>query len=380
MFLRQDLQSLSWRMARVNWLVPVLVIVLAGIGALTLTSAAGGSPMPWALRHALRCGGGLAAMLACAMVPLRVWRALALPVYAAALALLVAVPMIGTEVLGAKRWIAYGGVSLQPSEIMKVALVLMVAWLFSAAPSRLRTSPIVAAPLLILVALPLALTLKQPDLGTAVMLAGIGIGLMFLGGTPWWLFAGGGAGLLAALPAAAARLQEYQLRRIETFLDPAADPLGSGYHITQARIALGNGGLSGQGFLHGSQSQLDFVPEKMTDFIFVVIGEEWGFAGALAVLAVYAILIGVLLAMALGARDVFGRLVIAGVAVTLALYVSINIAMVTGLVPVVGVPLPLISYGGTSLMTLMAALGMALSAGIERNNPESTLDLLAFSH
>jgi len=354
------------RLMRVNWLVPALVCLLAGVGALALSSVAGGSFTPWASRHVMRCAGGLAAMLACALVPLRVWRALAVPAYAGALALLIAVPIIGTEALGAKRWLTAGGFSIQPSEIMKVALVLMLAWSTARVSPAVRTHPLWVVPVLMLIGLPVLLTLRQPDLGTAVLFAGIGLSMMFLAGTPLWIFAAGGAGALAALPFAAARLQDYQRKRIETFLDPGADPLGAGYHITQARIALGNGGAAGQGYLHGTQSQLDFVPEKMTDFIFVVIGEEWGFAGACAVLAVYALLTGVLFVMALTARDTFARLLIAGIAATLAIYVSINIGMVTGLVPVVGVPLPLISYGGTSLVTLMVGLGIALSAGVER--------------
>jgi len=366
MFQADQRHSMLDRLSRVNWLVPVLVCVLAGAGAVTLTSVAGGSFSPWASRHTLRCVAGLAAMLVCALVPLRIWRALAVPTYVAALVLLIAVPLVGTEALGAKRWLTAGGFSIQPSEIMKVALVLMLAWAYAQVPPNVRTHPLWVIPVIIIIALPVVLTLHQPDLGTAVLFAGIGIAVMVLGGTPLWVFGAGIAGLIVAMPYAAARLQVYQMKRIEVFLDPGRDPQGAGYHITQARIALGNGGLNGQGYLHGSQSQLDFVPEKMTDFIFVIVGEEWGFWGTCAVLSVYAALVGVLFVMALAARDTFARLLIAGVAVSLSIYVVINIGMVTGLVPVVGVPLPLISYGGTSLITLMIALGLALSAGIER--------------
>ena len=357
--------SFAERFTRLNWFVPALVCLIAAIGAVTLTSATGGAFAPWATRHTLRCAAGLVVMLGCALVPLRVWMALAVPAYIAALALLIAVPFAGAEALGAKRWLNAGGLSIQPSEIMKVALVLVLARLYGVLPQGAASRPHWVALALLLIGLPVVLTLRQPDLGTAVLFAGIGGGMLFLAGTSLWYYAAGAAGLVALLPVAAAHLADYQRKRIEIFLDPASDPLGAGYHITQARIALGNGGASGQGYLQGSQTQLDFVPEKMTDFIFVTIGEEWGFAGACLVLALYAALIGVLFAMALKGRTAFARLLIAGVAISLSVYVVINVAMVTGLVPVVGVPLPLISYGGTSLITLMVALGLALSAGLE---------------
>ena len=368
MFLSRPELSLTGRLTRMNWLVPALVCLLAAVGAITLTSVAGGSFTPWAARHTLRCAAGLAVMIACAMVPLRVWMALAVPAYIAALALLAAVPLYGVEALGARRWLNLGGVSIQPSEIMKVALVLVLARLYSGLSARSLSRPHWVALALGLIALPVILTLRQPDLGTAVLFAGIGVAIMLLAGTSLWYFAAGFAGLIGGLPAAANRLQDYQRKRIEIFLDPASDPLGAGYHITQAKIALGNGGMSGQGYLQGTQSQLDFLPEKMTDFILVMIGEEWGFTGACTVLGLYAALIGVLFGMALRGRGMFARLLIAGVAASLSIYVIINAGMVTGLVPVVGVPLPLVSYGGTSLITLMVGLGLALSAGLH-NEP-----------
>lgn len=358
--------TLTAKLARVNWAVLALAGGLAAIGAATLVSVSGGSFSPWAERHTLRCVAGLAIVVAFALVPVRVWMGLAGPVYLAALALLLAVPFAGVEALGARRWLNIGGVSIQPSEIMKVALVLILARFYAALPpqsvSRLQW---VAVPL-ILIAVPVALTIRQPDLGTAMLFAGLGLGIMFLAGTSLWYFAGGGVAAVLALPIAASRLQDYQRRRIEIFLDPGQDPQGAGYHITQAKIALGNGGMSGQGYLQGTQSQLDFIPEKMTDFIFVIIGEEWGFVGTVTVLVLFAALIGLLFAMALQSRSTFGRLLIAGAALSLSIYVVINVAMVTGLVPVVGVPLPLISYGGTSMMTLMVALGLAMSAHVHQ--------------
>ncbi len=362
--------TIAEKLVRLNWPVLVLVACLAAIGTATLYSVAGGSFEPWAQRHAQRCLAGLLLLTACALVPARLWRAAAVPVYLMALVLLAAVPFAGVEAMGAKRWLAVAGLQIQPSEFMKVGLVLMLASVYAALPPGEVSKPRWVGLVLALIAVPVMLTLKQPDLGTALLFLGLGLGIMFLAGVALGYFAGGILVTLAALPLAASRLHDYQRRRIETFLDPAADPLGSGYHITQAKIALGAGGWAGQGYLNGSQNRLDFVPEKMTDFIFVVIGEEWGFLGASTVLALFAALIVCLFASALRARgDTFGRLVIGGGALSLSIYVMINVAMVTGLIPVVGVPLPLISYGGTALMTLMVALGIAMSVRIHDGAP-----------
>lgn len=357
------------KLARLNWLGLGLVAALAVIGTATLYSVAGGSFEPWAQRHAIRCVAGVVLLVGCACVPVRIWQGAAAPIYLAALALLIAVPLIGVEALGARRWLTIAGVSIQPSEFMKVGLVLALASFYAALPPSDVSRPVWVALALALIAVPVALTLKQPDLGTALLFLGLGLGIMFLAGVSLRYFA---AGILAAalmLPFAAGHLHDYQRRRIETFLDPSTDPLGSGYHITQARIALGAGGWSGQGYLNGSQNRLDFVPEKMTDFIFVVIGEEWGFIGTSVVLALFAALIASVFAMALRSRSTFARLVIGGAALSLSIYVMINVAMVTGLIPVVGVPLPLISYGGTAMMTLMVALGLAASADIHKIPP-----------
>ncbi len=356
--------TLPQKLARLNWLVVALVIALAGIGTGTLYSVGGGSFEPWAYRHAVRCLAGLGVMIAIALVPFRIWLSLAMPTYIAALVLLIAVPILGTEALGAKRWLTVGRFSIQPSEFMKLALILMLARFSADRPATSLSRPFNLALVFAFMALPIALTLKQPDLGTAILFAGIGLGMMYLAGVSLWVFSSGAAGLAFALPYAASHLHDYQRRRLEIFLDPSSDPLGAGYHITQAKIALGAGGLSGQGYLQGSQNQLDFVPEKMTDFIFAMIGEEWGFAGACLVLALYASLITVLFVAAATTPQRAARLVIAGAALSLSIYVVINVAMVTGLLPVVGVPLPLISYGGTSMLTLMAALGLALSAQV----------------
>lgn len=356
--------TIPQKLARVSWPVLALVIALAAIGTATLYSVAGGAFDPWAQRHALRCFAGIAALLACALIPIRIWLTLAIPAYLTALALLIAVPLAGTEALGAKRWLTLGSLSIQPSEFMKLALVLILARFYATLPPANLSRPLYVAIPLALMAIPIALTLKQPDLGTAILFAGLGLGILFLAGVSLWYFAAGIIATLAALPIVTSHLHDYQRRRIEVFLDPASDPLGAGYHITQAKIALGAGGLTGQGYLQGSQNQLDFVPEKMTDFIFAMIGEEWGFTGTCTVLALYASLIAILFIMALANKTPSSRLIIAGAALSLSIYVVINVAMVTGLLPVVGVPLPLISYGGTAMLTLMIALGLAMSAHI----------------
>jgi rod shape determining protein RodA len=212
---------------------------------------------------------------------------------------------------------------------------------------------------------PVLLTLKQPDLGSAIIFLALGLALMFLAGVPLKYFAIGAVLALATLPAVWSGLHDYQRRRVEIFLDPGMDPLGSGYHITQSKIALGSGGVSGKGFMQGTQSQLDFVPEKHTDFIGSIIGEEWGFTGLLALMAVYAALIAMMTAMAWRCENRFARFVIAGSAMSFFIYVFVNLAMITGLVPVVGIPLPLVSYGGTAMTTLMIGLGLAMSGYVQ---------------
>jgi rod shape determining protein RodA len=359
-------QTIGAKLLRVNWPLLALLCVIACVGLMALYAAAGGNFSPWADRHALRFVLALGLLIVIALTPLRWWLTLAVPTYALALLLLLLVPLLGTEALGARRWLSVAGVSFQPAELMKVALVLVLAryyqWL---APQFVSRPHWVLLPVL-LIALPVILTLRQPDLGTAVLFAAVGLALMFLAGVNVLYFAGSAVvgGLVA--PLIWNRLHDYQRRRIEIFLDPEKDPLGAGYHITQSKIALGSGGVSGKGFLQGTQGQLNFLPEKHTDFIFTTLAEEWGFTGAIGVLGLYVLLFALVLAMALRCRNQFGRLVGAGAGAIIFLYAFINVAMVTGLVPVVGVPLPLISYGGTSMTTIMVALGIAMCAHVNR--------------
>lgn len=367
MFYERSVPGLTAKLSALPWHLILVILAVAGIGCATLYSVAGGSFDPWASRHAARFAAALVLAIALSLVPAGVWRASAGPVYILAIGLLAAVPIVGVEALGAKRWLRAGGLSIQPVEIMKVALIVALAQFYHRlGDAREASQPHWVALALGVIVLPALLTVRQPDLGSAILLAAIGLGVMFLAGVSIWWFAGGFVALAALLPTLPYLLHDYQRRRIEVFLDPDRDPLGAGYHIAQARIALGNGGLHGQGFLQGTQSQLDFVPEKMTDFVFVAIGEEWGFAGAMFVLALYATLVVLLSVMAVRAGTQFSRLVIGGTVIMLAAYVAINIAMVTGLVPVVGVPLPLISYGGSAMITLMVAIGIAM--GVARRN------------
>ncbi len=360
-------QTIGAKLMRIHWPVAALLCLLAGIGVSALYSVAGGSYSPWAERHALRFIITLGLVIAIALTPLRVWLWLAVPAYGLALGLLVLVPLVGTEALGAKRWLSLGGVTFQPAELMKVALVLMLARYYQWLGARRVSRPHWVLLPLLLIAAPVVLTLKQPDLGTAVLFAVVGLSLMFLAGISILYFIGGGVLCVLLAPLIWQRLHDYQRRRIEIFLDPEKDPLGAGYHITQSKIALGSGGASGKGFLQGTQSQLNFLPEKHTDFIFTTFAEEWGFAGAIGLLGLYVVLFLLVLSMAFSCRSQFARLIIAGAGLILFLYAFINVAMVSGLVPVVGVPLPLVSYGGTSMTTIMIALGVAMCAFVNRS-------------
>ncbi|MFP4125527.1 MAG: rod shape-determining protein RodA [Alphaproteobacteria bacterium] len=359
--------ALPDKLARVSWGYVAAILALGAIGYAMLYSAAGGSHEPWAWRHAVRLAFGVLVMLFVALVDPRLWHRLAYLAYAGAFAALVGVEVMGSLAKGAQRWIDLGFVQLQPSELMKIALVLALARYFHGATLAQVGRPLFLLPPVAMIAAPALLVLNQPDLGTAVMLLATGAVVLFLAGVRWWKFALVGGGLAAALPVIWGQLHAYQRQRVLTFLDPDQDPLGLGYHIIQSKIALGSGGLWGKGFLEGTQAQLSFLPEKHTDFVFTMLAEEQGFVGGIAVLALYLVVFLMGLAFALRTRSQFGRLVAAGASVTFFLYVVINGAMVTGLIPVVGVPLPLISYGGTAMMTVMVGCGLALGVDVHRD-------------
>ena len=363
--------SLPEKFRDLHWPFVTLIVAIGLVGYLVLYSAGGGSHEPWAWKHGLRLALFIPLMLAVALVDPRFWYRIAYPLYFLALALLVAVDVLGEINKGAQRWLDLGVLQLQPSELMKVALLLALARYFHSAYLSDVGRPLFLIPPLAMIAAPVALVLIQPDLGTAVMLGASGVGLLFMGGVRIWKFLLAGGLAAAALPVAWANLHDYQRQRVYTFIDPEQDPLGTGYHIIQSKIALGSGGFWGKGFLNGSQAQLDYLPEKQTDFAFTMLAEETGFVGAAAVLALFLILLMLALTMAMRAPSQFTRLVAAGMVINLTLYVCINVAMVTGLIPVVGIPLPLISYGGTAMLTSLVAAGLILGADVHRDLPMS---------
>ncbi|HIJ62310.1 MAG TPA: rod shape-determining protein RodA [Rhodospirillaceae bacterium] len=359
--------SLREKLWHVSWSFVLLVATVCTVGFLTLYSAANGNLEPWAVRQMMRFLVGLTVMLAVAMVDIRMWMRWAYALYVVALVLLAAVEIRGSVGMGAQRWIDLGFIQLQPSEIMKITLVLALARYFHGASYQDVGRPLFLLPPLVMVFAPVGFVLKQPDLGTAMMLT-LGSGAMFfLAGVRLWKFAVILISGAAAVPVAWQFMREYQRQRIITFLNPENDPLGAGYHILQSKIALGSGGMFGKGFMLGTQSHLNFLPEKQTDFIFTMLAEEWGMVGGVFLLGLYVLILVYGYAMSLRSRNQFGRLVGLGLTTTFFLYVFINIAMVMGLVPVVGVPLPLISYGGTAMLTLLFGFGLILSVHIHRD-------------
>lgn len=359
--------TLGQKLWQLNWGLVLLLALLAGIGAAMLYSAAGAQWDPWASRHLIRFGIGLVLMLSVAVTDIRFWMRYAYAFYLLALTLLIAVEAMGVVGMGAQRWINLGVIQLQPSEVMKIALVLALARYFHGATLEEIARPSFLLMPVLLIAAPVGLVVRQPDLGTAIMLALTAGVILFMAGVRAWKFAVVTGVVLAALPLAWSQLHGYQKRRIMTFLDPESDPLGAGYHIMQSKIALGSGGVFGKGFLGGTQGHLNFLPEKQTDFIFTMLAEEFGMAGGLTLLGIYILVIIYGFAIALRTRNQFGRLVAIGITGTFFFYVFINIAMVMGLVPVVGVPLPLLSYGGTAMLSLMIGFGFVLCAYVHRD-------------
>ena len=359
--------SLREKLGQLDVGLILLLTAISSIGFLMLYSVAEGSLAPWAYRQMVRFAMGLGALVVVALVDIRVWLRLAYPFYAVSLLLLIAVELLGTVGMGAQRWIDLGVIQLQPSELMKIALVLALArYYHGLALDDISKPRYLVAPLL-MVALPVALVLKQPDLGTAVLIAAGSASVIFAAGLSWRYFIAAAVAVAAAIPIAWQFLHDYQRNRVFTFLDPERDPLGAGYHILQSKIALGAGGLFGKGFMNGTQSQLDFLPEKHTDFIFTMLGEELGLVGGIVLLTLYMLVLVSALSIALQSRHHFGRLVAIGISMTFFLYILVNTAMVMGLMPVVGVPLPLVSYGGTAMLTLLLAFGLLMNVHVHRD-------------
>lgn len=351
----------------INWVLVLLLCGTAGLGLAVLYSLAEGATDTWVRQQSIRIGIGLVLMFVIALTHIHVWLRLAYIGYFGALALLVAVELIGITGMGATRWIDLGTVTVQPSELMKVALVLALArYYHEHTLEEAQSLRFLLVPAL-LIAAPAALVLRQPDLGTAGLLIFGGVSMLLLAGVRARVFVTLGLAALAAIPIGWRFLHDYQRERIFTFLDPERDPLGAGYHILQSKIALGAGGLFGRGYRQGTQSHLNFLPEMQTDFIFTTLAEELGMMGGLLLLGLYTLILIYGLAIALLSQNHFGRLVAMGVSMTFFFYVFINIAMVTGLLPVVGVPLPLISYGGTAMVTLLVGFGLMMSVYIHRD-------------
>jgi len=351
----------------VNWGFVLLLAVIACVGFAMLYSAANGSWQPWASKQAIRFGVAAIIMLWVALVDIRTWLKSAYIFYVVVMLLLIAVEVRGAIGMGAQRWIDLGFIQLQPSELMKIALMLVLARYFHGIDAEQIGRPQLLIVPALLVLVPAALVLKQPDLGTAIMLVLGGAAMFFLAGVRWWKFAVVIAGAAGAVPLVWRYLRDYQKNRIYTFLDPESDPLGAGYHSLQSKIAIGSGGVFGKGFLEGTQAHLSFLPERQTDFIFTMLAEEFGLIGGLCLLALYLLVFIYGFAIAFRSRSNFGRLLALGITTNFFLYVFINMAMVMGLIPVVGVPLPLISYGGTAMLTVMFGFGLLLSIYIHRD-------------
>lgn len=359
--------TISYKLGRLPWFLIFLITFTASIGFSLMYSAAQGNFEPWAFRQVIHFSIFFPCMVMIALVDFRwLFRYAYIP-YCVILTLLVIVEVSGHTAMGATRWINLGSFKLQPSELMKLCLVLALARYFHAISMEEIGRPIILMPALLMVLVPFALIVKQPDLGTGMILLMVGGMMFFAAGVRWWKFAlviGGG---LAALPIAWEFMHDYQRNRVITFLHPEKDPLGAGYNILQSKIAIGSGGFAGKGLLHGSQSQLNFLPEHQTDFIFTMLSEELGFVGGLLIIVLYSLLIGYAILIALDARSQFGRLLAIGSISIFFLHVFINMGMVMGLMPVVGAPLPLLSYGGTIMMTILLGFGVIINVHVNKH-------------
>ncbi len=359
--------SLTDKLYEVNWGLVLLIGIIACVGFAMLYSVAGGSFSPWATPQILRFLVGLAVLVTVACIDIRIWMSLAYPAYALSLVLLVAVVVAGHVGLGAQRWITLGPLGLQPSELMKISLVLAMARYLHGLSVEDISKPLNLGIALALIGMPAVFVVLQPNLGTTLIILADGASLLFLAGLSWWWIAPALTAVVVAVPTAwQFVLHDYQKRRVLTFLNPESDALGAGWNITQAKIAIGSGGVGGKGFLQGTQSKLNFLPEKQTDFIITNFGEEFGFVGCIALLILFSVVIGYGIQIANSARSQFGRLLAMGVTLNFFFYIMINAAMVMGLIPVVGIPMPLISYGGSAMLTVMFGFGLLMSVHVHR--------------
>ena len=353
--------------AQLPWKIMLLLTVIAGFGAIVLYSAAGGSMSPWASKHILRFAIFMVMALVIARFSENTFKFFTFPAYAVIALMLLGVELIGQVGGGSQRWLDLGPIRLQPSEFMKPVIILTMARFYEMLPvGQIRTWGALW-PAALLMGLPAALVLLQPDLGTAITIIAGGLTVAFLAGLPMRLFVGGAAAMAVIAPLAFFfGLQEYQQRRVTTFMNPENDPLGAGYHITQSKIAIGSGGFTGKGFLQGSQSHLDYLPEGHTDFVFATMAEEWGLIGGIAVIFAFFLLLRWGIGLSIKSKSRYSKLVAAGLTMTMFFYIAINLMMVMGLAPVVGIPLPFLSYGGSSMLTIMICVGILMS--IDREN------------
>ncbi|MGB4057376.1 MAG: rod shape-determining protein RodA [Alphaproteobacteria bacterium] len=364
----QSEKSIFHRLSGLDWPLVLLIVMVASIGFTALYSAAGGNFSPWAGKQMARFAVAFVGMILIALVDVRWWYKSAWWFYGIGFVLLIYVEIMGHIGMGAQRWINLGFMQLQPSELMKISLVVVLARYFHAAtPEDTKSLTMLVIPAL-LIGAPVGLVMLQPDLGTSLMTAMVGGALIFVAGAPLWIFIGGAAAIAAIIPIGWHFMHDYQKGRVLTFLNPERDPLGAGYHITQSKIALGSGGLKGKGFLQGTQSHLNFLPEKQTDFIFTLWAEEWGFVGGLALLLLFGLIIAYGLMIALRARNNFCRFLTFGIIFNFSIYVFVNVAMVMGLIPVVGAPLPMVSYGGTAMLAAMIGFGLIMSCSLHRDS------------
>lgn len=357
------------RFRKLNWTIITVLCALACVGVMMHFSVSSGAWTDMPLTHGLRFVMAMSVViLAALLLDARFWLAIAYPLYGVALLLLIGVELFGATRMGAQRWLDLGPLSLQPSEFMKIGIVLALARYYQQLDARKSGTVLWTIPPLLMIIAPVALVMHQPDLGTSLLILAAGVIIMFLGGLLWRIIAAGAIFAVGgAIFAYTSVLHDYQRDRVNVFLGITDDPLGAGYHVLQSKIAIGSAGLFGRGYMEGTQSQLDFLPEKHTDFIFTMIVEEFGLLGGALVLGLFGLLMGLTMQVAMRARSLFGKLAAAGVAATLACYVFINTAMVIGLVPVVGIPLPIISFGGTAMLTVMAGYAIVLSIDLHRD-------------
>ncbi|HEX4302896.1 MAG TPA: rod shape-determining protein RodA [Rhizomicrobium sp.] len=359
--------SLTDKLYEVNWGLVLLIGIIACAGFAMLYSVAGGNLMPWAWPQIWKFLIGLGILVAVATIDIRVWMSLAYPAYVFSLLLLIAVVIAGHVGLGAQRWLTVGGLGIQPSELMKISLVLALARFLHGLSVEDISKPLNLGIALAIIGVPAVFVVLQPNLGTTLIILADGASLLFLAGLSWWWIAPTLAAIALAIPTAwQFVLHDYQKRRVLTFLNPESDALGAGWNITQAKIAIGSGGVTGKGFLEGTQSRLNFLPEKQTDFIWTSFCEEFGFVGAIALLILFAIVIVFGVQIANSARSQFGRLLAMGITLNFFFYIMINASMVMGLIPVVGIPMPLVSYGGSAMFSVMFGFGLLMSVHVHR--------------